>query len=181
MTPTKILEDEHEVILLVLKAVEREAQEIRRAAKVDATRVGKMLDFFRNFADKCHHAKEEKHLFPLYEQRGIPREGGPIGVMLSEHEKGREHIRAAAASLQKASEGNQEAAEAFAEHLTGYVLLLRDHIDRENNVLYPMGNRLLTAEDKQALAEAFEKVEAEEMGEGIHEKYHQLAHELAAE
>jgi hemerythrin-like domain-containing protein len=56
---------------------------------------------------------------------------------------------------------------------------LRQHIDKENNVLYPMGNRVLTEDDQRQLSEAFERVEAEEMGPGVHEKYHQLAHELA--
>ena len=42
-----------------------------------------------------------------------------------------------------------------------------------------MADQLLSAKDDQALFEAFEKIEAEEMGEGVHEKYHQLAHNLA--
>jgi hemerythrin-like domain-containing protein len=55
---------------------------------------------------------------------------------------------------------------------------LRAHIDKEDNVLYPMADRLFTPEDQRALTKAFEKVEAEEIGEGVHEKYHQLAHDL---
>jgi len=59
------------------------------------------------------------------------------------------------------------------------VALLRAHIDKEDNVLFPMADQLLTAADQKELTEAFEKVEAEEIGEGVHDKYHQLAHELA--
>ena len=61
----------------------------------------------------------------------------------------------------------------------GYVRLLRAHINKEDNVLYPMGERILTAEDQQWLAKEFDRVEAEEIGAGVHEKYHQMAHELA--
>ncbi|HOF40523.1 MAG TPA: hemerythrin domain-containing protein [Candidatus Hydrogenedentes bacterium] len=179
MIPTETLKHEHDVILLVLEAVEREARAIRHAGKANAERVGKMIDFIRNFADKCHHAKEEKLLFVRLEQRGIPRDGGPIGVMLAEHEKGRAHARAVAEALPKAAQGERQAAQAVADNLMGYVLLLRAHIDKEDNVLYPMGNRVLTEEDQRSLAEAFEKVEAEDLGEGVHEKYHQLARELA--
>jgi len=57
--------------------------------------------------------------------------------------------------------------------------MLRNHIEKEDNILYPMGDRLFSQEDQQSLSEAFEKIEKEEMGEGVHEKYHQLAHELA--
>lgn len=179
MIPTETLKHEHDVILLVLEAVEREARAIRHAGKVDAERVGKMIDFIRNFADKCHHAKEENLLFVRFEQRGIPREGGPIGVMLAEHEKGRAHVRVVAEALPKAAQGDRHAAQAVADNLMDYVLLLRAHIDKENNVLYPMGDRALTEDDQRSLAEAFAKVEAEDLGEGVHEKYHQLARELA--
>ena len=44
-----------------------------------------------------------------------------------------------------------------------------------------MADKILTAGDQAALSEAFEKAETDEMGEGTHEKYHQLAKELALE
>lgn len=46
-------------------------------------------------------------------------------------------------------------------------------------MLYPMAEQILTAEDQQWLAKEFDRVEAEEVGAGVHEKYHQMAHELA--
>ena len=52
-----------------------------------------LQEFFRLFADQCHHGKEEELLFPLLEQKGIPRTGGPIGVTLHEHEEGRALVR----------------------------------------------------------------------------------------
>jgi len=63
--------------------------------------------------------------------------------------------------------------------LSTYARLLRAHIAKEDNVLYPMADQLFTAEDQRSLTEAFDRVEAEETGEGVHEKYHQLAHKLA--
>ena len=48
--------------------------------------------FFQQFADKCHHAKEEDVFFPVLKQRGIPEQGGPIGVMLHEHVLGRDCV-----------------------------------------------------------------------------------------
>ena len=47
------------------------------------------VDFIRNFADRTHHGKEEDNLFPALEQHGMPRQGGPVGVMLDEHDQGR--------------------------------------------------------------------------------------------
>lgn len=180
MKPTEILMHEHEIILLVLKGVEREANAIEGGAPINAEKISQMVDFFRNFADKCHHGKEEKHLFPRLEQRGIPREGGPIGVMLYEHEEGRGFVRRMAELLEKplSDEGVRMQT---ADAMLGYVELLRSHIDKENNILFPMGDGVLSETDQAELAEAFEKLEREEIGEGVHEKYHELAHKLAEE
>jgi hemerythrin-like domain-containing protein len=59
----------------------------------------KALDFIRHFADECHHFKEEQVLFPAMEEHGIPKEGGPIGMMLIEHEEGRGYVRDMAAAI----------------------------------------------------------------------------------
>ena len=138
-----------------------------------------MVDFFRNFADRCHHAKEEDLLFVRMGERGMPAEGGPIAVMLMEHDEGRRHVKAVAEALTRARSGYASAIASVRGSLESYARLLRAHIDKEDNVLYPMADRLFAAEDQRWLAEAFDRVEAEEMGEGIHEKYHQMAHELA--
>lgn len=179
MTPTEILKHEHQIILLVLDVAEREARSIQETGKVRVDRLGQMVDFFRNFADRCHHAKEEDLLFVKMQERGMPIQGGPIAVMLAEHTEGRERVKAVAEALPRAAGGDAAAVTAVRNNLLAYVELLRAHIYKEDNILYPMADQLFTAEDQQALSEAFDKVEAEEMGAGVHEKYHQLAHELA--
>jgi len=169
---------EHQIILMVLDAAEREARRIKEKGEVQSEQVEEMVDFFRNFADRCHHAKEEKLLFIRMEERGMPREAGPIGVMLYEHDLGRGHVRAIADLLPRA--GNDPAArDGIRQHLAAYVQLLRDHIYKEDHILYPMADQLLLPEDQRALEAEFERVEREEIGVGVHEKYHELAHWLA--
>jgi len=179
MTPTETLKHEHQIILLALGTVEREMNQIHAGGSVDEARIGQMIDFVQNFADRCHHAKEEKLLFARMEERGLPVEGGPIAVMLQEHDDGRRLVRAAAESLPRASAGDAGARTILTANLLGFVRLLRVHIDKEDNILYPMADRILTTADQTELAAAFDQVEAEEMGEGTHERYHQLAHEWA--
>ncbi|MBM3148945.1 MAG: hemerythrin [Chloroflexi bacterium] len=179
MIPTETLKHEHQIILMVLDAAEREAQSIQASGKVQAERIEQMLDFFRNFADRCHHAKEEELLFVKMQERGMPVRGGPIAVMLQEHDEGRRRVRAVAEALSQARSGDVSAVASVRDNLSAYIQLLRAHIDKEDHILYPMADRLFTPEDQQALTEAFEKVEAEEIGEGVHERYHQLAHDLA--
>src|SRR5271157_2080725 len=47
---------------------------------------------FQQFADQCHHAKEEDVFFPVLKQRGSLEKSGPIGVMLYEHRLGRDCV-----------------------------------------------------------------------------------------
>jgi hemerythrin-like domain-containing protein len=179
MTPTEILKHEHKIILLVLDAAERTVDSIKTTGEVKVSEIERMLDFFRNFADRCHHAKEEKLLFVKMNDKGMPKESGPIAVMLKEHEFGREKLRAVEAALIQAGQGDMPAKTKIIENLTEYITMLRLHIEREDSILYPMGDKIFTEEDQKSLHEAFDKVENEEMGEGVHEKYHKLAHDLS--
>ncbi len=179
MNPTETLKHEHKIVLLVLQGAEREALAIRSGGEVHAETIGEMVDFFRNFVDRCHHAKEERHLFPALGAKGFPAESGPVAVMLHEHEQGRAAIRAISEALPKAAAGDREAAGALATALLEYAELLRNHIFKEDNVLFPMADRVLAPDEQASLAALFDKVETEEIGEGVHERYHEFAHRLA--
>ncbi len=172
MTPTEELRHEHKVILLVLDGAEKQAALPDGPGRAT---VSELVDFFINFVDRCHHSKEEKHLFPKLEERGIPRQGGPIGVMLDEHTRGRSLVAAMKDGLGR----NSRISADLQKHLLDYVQLLRSHIEKENNILFVMADNVLSIEEQQELSKAFAQVEAEEMGEGVHEKYHEMAHRLA--
>jgi hemerythrin-like domain-containing protein len=169
---TEILKHEHQAILVVLAAVEKEVASIAKTGKIHVQTVREMADFLKNFVDRCHHGKEERHLFVMLHERGMPMETGPLATMLHEHERGRACVRAIAEAV--AGNGSPDAAAILKakDNLAAYAHLLRAHIDKEDNVLYPMADRLLNAADQNALAEAFDRVESEEMGEGVHERYH---------
>ncbi len=81
MKATDMLRHEHQIILMVLDG----ADAVVSADTIGTDSVEQMLDFFKVFADHCHHMKEERYLFPKLSQRGMPLTGGPIAVMLSEH------------------------------------------------------------------------------------------------
>jgi len=179
MKPTEILSSEHRVIEQVLDCLERIAETCLNDGRLDKTSAGQSLEFFRNFADRCHHGKEETHLFPAMEAKGFPRDGGPTGVMLYEHDQGRAFIRAMAAATESAAAGDAEAINRFVAAAQGYVALLRQHIEKEDHCLFAMADRAFTAEDQQRLLEAFERVEREHIGAGTHEKYLRAADELA--
>jgi hemerythrin-like domain-containing protein len=178
MSATRELKDEHEGILLMLKILDKVAAQIEGQGKIDAGHLDRIVEFFATFADKCHHGKEEDLLFPELEKSGIPREGGPIGVMLAEHQQGRAFVRGMAEGAAQYKKGNVRGLTDFARNARDYIALLTQHIGKENNVLFPMGERVLSEKKQKELEEGFEKIERERIGEGTHEEFHRLLHNL---
>jgi hemerythrin-like domain-containing protein len=179
MRPTDILSDEHRVIVQVLDCLEKMVDESRAQGRLEAEPARDAVSFFRMFADRCHHGKEEAHLFPAMEAKGFSRDHGPTGVMRHEHDLGRAHVRGMDEAIDAASAGDPRALEQFTEHARAYVELLQEHIQKEDHCLFAMANQAFSDEDQRALMQAFEKVEAEEMGEGTHETYLKIANDLA--
>jgi hemerythrin-like domain-containing protein len=172
---TALLSDEHRVIERVLAAMERLTE---KPATEFLASWKKALDFIRHFADQCHHFKEEKVLFPALEEHGIPNEGGPIGMMLQEHEEGRSYVRAMFDALGKIETGDQRAQAALFENSRQYLRLLREHIQKEDEILFRMADEVIPEDEQRQLLKTFETHEAEEIGAGVHEKYLKIAAEL---
>ena len=123
--------------------------------------------FFQQFADQCHHAKEEDVFFPVLKQRGIPEQGGPIGVMLHEHVLGRDCV----GRMREASQAQPFDARTFTDAARQYIPLLRQHIFKENNVLFRMAERVLTEADDADVTGRFSQVEQERGLTGWHESF----------
>lgn len=178
---TGILRHEHDAILRMLEISEVVAGQLRSGQAVESQRLEELLEFFRTFADRCHHGKEEDLLFPLLESKGMPRHGGPTGVMLQEHEQGRALIRAMAEATEDYKQGVTDAGARWANAALGYSQLLRQHIQKENDILFVMAENLLSPEEQERLAGEFDRVESEKIGAGTHERLHQMMDRLAAE
>jgi hemerythrin-like domain-containing protein len=178
MRITEMLRAEHEVILLALQVLEDAAAALQEGAAVEPQRLGILMEFLREYADACHHAKEEQHLFPALEARGLPREGGPIGCMLHDHEEGRDLVRTMVALLPEVG-AEPGKARAFAGAASQYCGHLRDHINKENNVLFRMAASLLTPAEEEALGAACARLEEEVLGAGRHAALAVRIHALA--
>lgn len=179
MTPVQTLAHEHNLIILALEGVERRVAALRRGEPPEVAVFEQALDLFREFADRCHHGKEERQLFPALVPHADPEGLAFLELLREEHVQGRALVAAAGRALAALATGQAAAAQSLTASLADYVALLRSHIAKENHRLFPMTDRLLSAPEQAALEEAFDRVEREEMGAGVHERYHQLAHELA--
>jgi hemerythrin-like domain-containing protein len=175
MLPTDELMNEHRVIERMLGIVSSACDRTEDGQIVERELFVAAADFFKNFADKCHHGKEEKLLFERMQARGVSGEVGPIAVMLREHQDGRAHVKKITElSGQKLSKKTMDE---LIKASRSYVDLLSKHIQKEDNILYPLANQILTEEDQEELERGFEAVEEKIMGLGVHEKYHHMIEE----
>lgn len=178
MNPITELRNEHEAVLTALRALWTIADDAGHAKRIrHRGDTIALIEFFRTFLDRCHHGKEEKLLFPLLEAHGVSRDGGPIGVMLSEHDQGRRYVGAIEESIRSEADG-PEAAEAFVNDALCFIELLKRHIEKENMVLFPLAARHLSAKQAESLHRGFQRIEAEEIGAGRHEAFHSLLDRL---
>jgi hemerythrin-like domain-containing protein len=179
MQPIEDLKTEHEAVKITLRILDSICNEAEKTGEIsNSDHLKQLIEFFRTFVDKCHHGKEEAVLFPALEEVGVSREGGPIGVMLKEHQQGRDLVAKMNVALSQHSEGDREAVPDLIQYARAYIALLTQHIDKENNVLFPMADRHLSSEKQVELWEGFETIEKEKIGAGKHEAFHRMIESL---
>jgi hemerythrin-like domain-containing protein len=178
MTPTEQLKEEHRAILLMLEVLEKICKKLKSGEKIDPEHLEKIIEFIRIFADICHHGKEEDLLFHALQEAGVAKEGGPIGVMLLEHSRGRDYVKGMSEAVAKYKLGESGVSSEIIENARGYIALLSQHIRKEDYILYLMAEMRLSKKKQDELLEEFEKVEEEKIGKGKHEEFHQLLKNL---
>ena len=166
MHPTEILSHEHRAIEARLNEMEVQIHALAPGSTFPRAYLEDALDFFRHFADGCHHAKEENFLFPLLKERGVPEHGGPIGIMLAEHDEGRGYLKTVRENLDGAAHGSQAACDAVCASASAYIDLLRGHIFKEDNILFRMAQMVLQPDDVAELQKQFAGVDVPERFQG---------------
>ena len=169
----KILVNEHKNILKIIDALSEECQSLNSKDKdIDKKFFDQVVDFTINYADKFHHAKEEDILFVEMEKQSTEMPCNPIPQMLQEHDLGRDFIK-------EMKEGvKSQDKDKIIQNAQGYIELLREHIYKEDNILYPMANESLSSETQTKILKKFQQVEKENFIQGSKEKYITLVDEL---
>jgi len=178
MKATQQLKDEHQGVSLMLRILQKVFEKLESGGGLNQEHFEGMLEFFKVFVDRCHHAKEEDLLFPALEAAGVPRKGGPIGVLLDEHVKARGFVKAMSDAFSDYRQGHAAASDHIVKNAEDYIALLVQHIDKEDTVLYPMADSMLTKEKQEKLYEGFEAIERERIGIGRHEQFHEFMKKL---
>ncbi len=179
--PIRELMDEHVVILRMLAVLRGMCRRLSAGERVEPGDLDAVLEFVESFADRSHHGKEEDLLFPAMMSAGFPKDAGPLAVMLMEHSRGRELVAALRRAAARLKEGASGAAREALSAALGYADLLAHHIDKEDNVLYPMALRVVPEPHWERLALSFARVEEELMGPGRRAGYETLLARLEGE
>jgi hemerythrin-like domain-containing protein len=172
------LMNEHRLIEKVLDSLATFVTKLEAGPPEARKTVAQYALFFREFADRCHHGKEEDRLFVRMADHGFSPEWGPLKVMLQEHHLGRARVRELASigdGEGPLSDGELQQARRSASEFSE---LLRAHIQKEDSILYPAAEESVPASVLEALAKEFEEFEREVMGEGSHARLHQTAEQL---
>jgi hemerythrin-like domain-containing protein len=172
-----VLEEEHKVILRMVKVLTAMHKRLESGGDVDAEALAEVVDFFRAFADKGHHAKEEEVLFPTLERNGVRSQGCPIGTLTSEHKQGRALMTALNDAIEKYASGDSTAKATISATIKGAMDLYPDHIWREDYLLFPMTGKVLPKPELEGLTRNFNEVETR-FDSDFHNKYEQIVEKL---
>ncbi len=180
VTATRVLRREHQSIRGALGLAEHISVRIERGEQSPPGVLAKVMDFFLLFVDRCHHSKEEDVFFPLLESRGVPTSGGPIGVMLMEHDRARGLIQEMSEAAEAYEADGEAAGKRWARSAWDYSGLMQEHFGKEEDVLFRIADNLLSPEEHGAVVARFERIETEKLGPGRHEELEAMMKELIA-
>jgi hemerythrin-like domain-containing protein len=178
---TEILMEEHREIERVINALERASRRLERGEEVYLRFFTGTAVFIRGFVDGCHHKKEEIVLFPALINHGLSEKSGPVAVMLAEHEEGRRIALEMRQAVERFQAGDNRKRDTVVEKAAMYIKLLRQHIHKEDHMLFPMADKIIPSGEQEEILLAFEPFANDESGEDLHEKYYGLAKRLENE
>lgn len=161
---TASLRKDHDLIEKVIKSMEVTLQLLKNGKTIPESILLPVIDFSKNFTDVCHHGKEEESLFPALEQAGMPRNMGPIAVMLMEHQMTRQIAdRMEESAKEYLKTGSTDK---ITSDIREYIEHVSAHLWKENNRLFMMAEMRLQGNSDQmnnSLNEV-EKLKLEKLG-----------------
>jgi hemerythrin-like domain-containing protein len=179
MDSIQVMMKEHEQILQVLEALDRFVDAIH-GMPGDKLELGRFVTFIREYADERHHGKEEHVLFTAMVRNGFPAEQGPVGMMLVEHQEMRGIVSALRALAEQDAPWSSSDVERLADTARSYTAALREHIMKEDEMLYPMAMEHLPPEVQDQVDEECSALDASRASAGTDATLETLASQLVA-
>lgn len=174
MSTTQGLVREHQLILEYVGLMERYARLNlqHRDLTILIDQAQNFINFIEEFADTFHHAKEENILFHYLDMPGVLTHCNPVRQMLNEHNQAGGYVH----NMKDALNGRH--LDELADNFLHYAHLLREHIFKEDHILYPMAEKSLSDAFKAEISAAFLETETRLGSAAIWEKYQALRFDL---
>jgi len=176
---TEMLRQDHEDIQTVLAILAEMSNRLEEDADVPPDDLATVLRYLDVFVTQSHNAKEEEALYPALAEVGLPPDSGPIALMMAEHQMVQNFLGGLHEAIARYKPGDSDDGHMIAEYARNYALLFSKHIEQEDQVIYPVADQRLPAEEQDQLAKRFEEIERQTIGAGGHDRWHRMAHDLA--
>lgn len=175
MEPIGPLMHEHRLIERMVSLLRGEMEGIQGGGEVHPELIGSGVDFFRTYADRTHHGKEEDILFRELEKREMPPDlWRTMEELRAEHVYGRQVVGALLGSRDRFIRGDDDALGEMAGHLGTLVEFYPAHIEKEDKHFFFPCMDLFSEEERAAMLEEFWEFDRRM----IHEKYTRLVEGL---
>jgi len=175
----ELLMQEHRLIERALDAMEGWITTLGPGSESDdKAELARFVSFIRGFADAYHHGKEEDILFVVMVEHGFPREVGPIPVMLREHDLGRSLVSVLDGLAKQPATWSEQDRDTLARTVREFSALLRQHIQKEDQILYPMADTRLPEPVKEEMFRRFQVFEEQQTSSGEQQRLRALGDAL---
>ncbi len=177
LTAMEELAREHKIMQRAVAVMDRLVEQLELRHRVETDLLRDLLRFMREFGEHCHHGKEESYLFPYLESKGVPSTGCPLSALRGEHAKSRQlmfDLNSAVAAYIAAPEG---ARLTLIQVLQSLVALYPAHIWKEDYLLFPMAEKVLSTEDDAVLLQQFAMAE-DGLGPNVQDAFERLAEQI---
>ena len=152
-----IIRDEHRSIAAILHGMDYLVNKLRAGrAKIDSRVFRAMIYYLDTFSERVHHPKEDRFLFSAMRGRGTEAER-VVADLEREHALGGDALRRLEQCLVRYEEGGEREFPAFAQAVDRFVQDYHAHMRKEEDIAFPLAERLLDAADWSAIDRAFEE------------------------
>ena len=178
MKPTDNLIIEHREISELLNIMSVIAENIKSKDVFYPNDVDDIIDSLIILLDKSHHGKEEEVFYPELLLSGIPKEKAPLSIINYEHMLAKRYLNEINSCVVNCKIGNDFSGELLADSLTNYVVVIQNHIQREEENVFPLANKTFSVEKQKEIYQKFEDIEQKNITHDFNEHFNKLLNKL---
>jgi hemerythrin-like domain-containing protein len=169
---------EHRLIERMVALIDRELKRIVREKKADTDLLSSAIDFFRFYADRTHHGKEEDILFSaLAKKQMSPELERTMEELVEEHRYGRKVVGELDRSRGDYAHGNEASLQTIRARLEELATFYPRHIEKEDKHFFYPAQEYLSEKERDGMLADFREFDRKL----VHEKYGEIVEELEKE